>query len=410
MAIEYTEGSYAGIKIKVERSTLQFGRRIHVIEADGRQVTEEGSGQKKKWDGSIEDVGRKIQSLTLDIYLTEEDLPERRDQLIERLNQSSIAELKLPSLGSVRVVPEISRLVSNRAQIDYETLQVTFWIPPEEDFVAAQSVATQFVVSEQAASLSDELARAFDEQWESSVPDYVEEAEAEAVSETADTIEQSVSIATKTIQGASDLAERVDEIRNEAIALIRAPGEFIDRIRGIANSITSAVTDTAQALRSQFAILTNIDTGWRGISIDTPSRASERANMLNTEIAFKTACLSEIALIYAETEFDSFADASASVKEITAAADEILDLVTGEEVALDIFQSLKSLISATNRDLIDRAANLPPVVLYTSLDQQPVLVTSFNLYGSVEQYQQIIDRNSVRNPLFPKQTLEVIRQ
>jgi len=143
--------------------------------------------------------------------------------------------------------------------------------------------------------------------------------------------------------------------------------------------------------------------------LTTPSEAAKKDNALTVQNAYDALTLKGLADSYSSTEYDNFDDAVSDLQSFRDLSDTVLDRLADDGDLLRIREELIDLSTAVSEDLITRGANLPPLVLLTSYDQQPILVTGYNLYSDNSEFQSIIDRNTVRNPNFPKLDLLVIR-
>lgn len=403
--ITYTTANFAGIPIKVEKSVRRFGRRVQVVES----YLDDPTLDKKRLDDGVYDLGFKQSNILVDIFFTDDDLPEGRDRLFAAINAGTVGELQLPSQEVIaKVRPEIASHSYNRKNINFETVQVNFWVIPEITSSDSELVDTQKNVKDTGALLEDKVADRFYYVFNTDVPDFVKDSDQKVLEDLTETTRDNVKFATLIKDKATDLFELIDDTHDNATTLIRKPGEYIQSLKNISQGITYAINDTYSTAYVQQKVIEDFDTGWGEIRLTTPSEAAKKDNALVVQNAYDALTLVGLADSYSSTEFGNFDDAVASLKDFRDQSDIVLDRLANDGDLLRIREELLDLSTAVSDDLITRGANLPPLVKITSYDQQPLLVTGYNLYSDNSEFESIIARNNVRNPNFPKQDLLVI--
>jgi len=407
--IDYTTGEFAGIKIKVEKAVSRFGRRVTVVETYADDP-ERKDGSNNKDDG-VYDIGPKQENILVDIFFTEDDLPNVRDQLFAAIRAGTAGELKLPSSNLIaKVRPEVASHNYSRRDINFETLQINFWVVPDASETSPKGlIDTQKEVADKGVDLESKVAVTFPEVFKTEVPDFVKTSDTTILEDLTDTTRDIIKFATLAKDKATDLFTLIDDTHTDAVNIIRAPGDYIERLKSISNGITGAINDTHSTAYVQEKVLENFDTGWGEIRLTTPSEAAKKDNALTVQNAYDALTLKGLADSYSSTEYDNFDDAVSDLQSFRDLSDTVLDRLADDGDLLRIREELIDLSTAVSEDLITRGANLPPLVLLTSYDQQPILVTGYNLYSDNSEFQSIIDRNTVRNPNFPKLDLLVIR-
>lgn len=95
-------------------------------------------------------------------------------------------------------------------------------------------------------------------------------------------------------------------------------------------------------------------------------------------------------------EYDSVNEAREIRNVIYTKLDELLIATSDDE----LYTTLYDLQTAVTRDLNRRATSLPVLAEWVSNISLPAIVISHELYGSIDEEQDIIDRNNVSHPLF----------
>lgn len=77
-----------------------------------------------------------------------------------------------------------------------------------------------------------------------------------------------------------------------------------------------------------------------------------------------------------------------------------LDTLIESDLSDALMQSLRDLRAAISLDIDERALNLPDITSYMLINSTPAIVLSHTLYGSIDQEQDILDRNKIIHPGF----------
>lgn len=90
--------------------------------------------------------------------------------------------------------------------------------------------------------------------------------------------------------------------------------------------------------------------------------------------------------------------------EVIALMDDLSETATDE-----VFDAVQSLRAAVVRDVNERIAQLPAVMTFNSNETLPALVLAYQLYGSIDNEDDIINRNHVRHGGFVAGEIEYLK-
>ena len=187
--------------------------------------------------------------------------------------------------------------------------------------------------------------------------------------------------------------------------LIQSPGLLAQRLLdsfALMEDAFSRFDDKTSAHQTFF----NFGSSQPDVSGNTPIRNRERGNqnalinLMRRGAGIKSSSTAAVA------NYNSFQDAEKKREEITEVLEE--QMRTDEETA--IFQSLTDINAALTESLPDIDSDLPNVKEIVLSDVTPSLTLTYDIFESIDNEQDIIDRNGIRNPGFipPNIPIEVL--
>jgi prophage DNA circulation protein len=270
-------GSFRGVPFSVLSVSQTGGRRTttHEFYAAQQTITEDNGLAPRRFDVSAVIVG--------------DDFTQRRDDIIEALDEVGPGTLVLPLFGNITVQTDGTYTI-NETTGALRSVQLSMRFVEDfsvVDVVGVAAVDDQIVAD--AEAIDGALQAAVDAAFSAAE-------EIQAVVDDAVTTIQDAASALRKINGRirsalgvfADVSQAIDAISNAAATLISTPAQFVSEMQAVITSIFRAIDTIETAAKSSLAALTG--TGPAAIG-RTASRLKQRA----------IADLARIALLYGDT-------------------------------------------------------------------------------------------------------------
>lgn len=377
--------SFRGIPFKIKRATTRVGRRIITHEFPLKDIP------------YTEDLGRGAREYTLEAHVIGEGHEDLRDRLIQAIeNNKEPGILMHPIFGAVRVSPGPVEHVFDNEAGNIEYFNLTF-LEAGENKYPSPILDTGGSVSQAATLLKAVLKSAFDETFSlKRLPGFV-------VNSAQITNEQ----LTTQLQKAAEMAPADPSLKAAFLAGISQMASH--------SSLSSVATYSAQVQTS----ITQIQRlyadpavgflAYQKLSVfgddflpkpeTSPNRRIEKRNRDLQVALVKRHALMGMALMASQMTFASYDDAVAIRDRLAQKLDAELDQV-GSTDDDQTFGALSDLKAAMVLDITERAANLARIKNIFPMEPMPALVMAYEIYGEIEQAEEIRIRNKVRNPNF----------
>lgn len=368
---------------------------------------EYSSGRRKvdhefpsKEQSNSEDIGRSIRRFRLDMYVLGDDYFEKRDALIEALETEGPGELvhpylgaKLVQVGGFGVTEDVREGRIARFNVEFVEAGVAKF--PEETldaFSAALSAVNSVLdAAESVVSTAVDVANA---------PARVIETLTDQIENVADRLQAIVDKVGSVANGVANAAYSIRKLKADAIALANSPALLASRFRDAFALLFDTVTDT-KSLARELSGNTSSPFFDEIVGPNTPQNRILKGN----SIAF------ENYVIYLSVATQAQATLQGNFISVQEAID-LRDLL-GEQIELQLVRTDDDGLFQDLRDLKSQMiAALPPaqvgeLIRYTPVKTLPALVISYQLFGTTEKEQEIIDENNVRHPGFVPEGIEI---
>ena len=181
-------------------------------------------------------------------------------------------------------------------------------------------------------------------------------------------------------------------LSSTATSLIRAPANMFDAFGNIFESIGDTLIDFPRTI--MLALLDAIDfVGSVPDALgDTATRVLERANQAQLRDQIKRILLAKASQLAAITTYESVDDAESDSGSISDLLDEQLGTATATS-----YQEL-DLLQARANNAVPGAQVLAEIVTINLPVALPALLVAYRQYGSLDNEQDILDRNQIRHP------------
>lgn len=401
----FLPGSFNGIQFFLDLSQHDTGKRAILHEFPDRNKP------------VPEDLGRKGKVFKLTMHLIGEDVFSQRDRLLKELNRNGRGELNHPYYGrllvmvqdvSIREDNKVGRFISVEATF-LEAGDLLFPTTGEDaiDFLDAVLAGAQNAINEIFSGAYSVLG----------FPQGVFDRAQQTVETALDLIEIATQPLQKVEAAVDEIFFDIQDIRANISTILQTPGDLADRLGTLVGRFSLGADDDRSLLSAEDAEiaddaldgLTGADFGSGDILTPTPNAEQEKENVEQIEKLIQRRAIIEKSRIAPNREFLSAQDAEQEQKLITGLIDsQIEEMNTSEED--ELYQNFRDVRAAITETVPSEDAELPNLINVSFKTSLPTLVITHDLYESLELEQDVIDRNSIRNPGFvPGDTeLEVI--
>ena len=429
--------SFRGVSFWVESSDLSVGRRT---------VTHQYPQRDEPF---TEDLGRAAREYRFSAFVLGEDYIEQAKKLREALEKPGAATLVHPEFGEIQVVAQPGASMSfsqsmRRANFSLAFVEAglnAFPTPEGASQQASRAAADQ--VSEAAADSFEESLTLDD------IEDFVQDALNGDLLDALDIISNSE------IAKVLDFADRVSDLANDAISLVRGgPKAFATKLMGALglSRLATTVAGWQRVGKSLCALADDLrgDDDEPVYSTVKPKSAEViesnrkavyslcRQAVLVQAVGVSTLIGTDVDSTVANSsilpdEGEAVVDSGTGAAEVgtvtssgsfssspTISYDEMLEArerIVGrlEEEMLDVeddrvFMALREAATAVSKDLSSRAEEQARLYDYDAGAVLPSCVTAMELYGDATRAQEIVVRNGVTNPLFCPNVLKVLNE
>lgn len=374
--------SFRGVRFLVDEVSIAGGRRGPDHEFPDRN------------DPYAEDTGRKQRKFSFSGYLVGPDYFPARNKLMEALEKNGSGDLIHPYYGKKKVVCRDFTVT--------ETAGTGGFVKFEMKFVEAGAILfpkvgadRAFLVGLAGSLLGDAAAQAFTDAF--SVADQAQFVVDSATDKMIALSEQMQSV-TAGISGAADpLAEFAFAARN----LAASASDLVLSPIALANSVADAFAllfaigspdESFTAGRKFFSFGEDDPT----IPVTTATRIQQSNNGAAMNTLIQTASVIGASNAAVAMSHRSYEDAIAVRDELSAKLDEFMESTTDDDVYSALQKQRAEVVNAVPGD----DENLARITELTLPATAPSLVLSYELYGNLDEEQDLIDRNGVRHPGF----------
>ncbi len=350
----------------------------------GRRTVEHKFPQRD--EPYTEDLGKETRVFSVGGILLGDDYLTQRDGMLTLCEEDGPGELIHPYYGIMDVYCKAIHITDVMAETRKCTFQAIFVEAGELVFpITSEDTTTQVEVKVESTLAN--IKAFFVEQY--------------------DKVQKAVAY----LEGKQDATSDAFDAINGAKKLANMPATYFAKYQEL-----SAVSDTL-ALSGQSlsdAIVDLVTFGFLGLDEDEDINNIDAFNGLKESMDFTTdttipsddtdliealtqlATVTSMCLLISRIDYVSVDDA----KEYQTVAFDKLDELMDNTLDDTIMQDLRDLRAVVTKDLDIRSLDLPELSTHTTQRILPALVISNMLYGSVEQEQDILDRNKIEHPAF----------
>lgn len=367
-------------------------------------------------DGVNEDLGKKTDAFVIEAHVIGDNYFFLRDALIDAMKTKDNGVLIHPYFGVKNVLPEGYSVREDTKQGRIAFFTLTFAEAGNNIFPFSQidnivSFANTAVVAIEQIKAGFELGYSV-----SNLPAFVLES---AVSNFEDLVDTFRSIFTNVRLDPNEhasLTKEVDDFENSISSIASDPEQIADSIDGIIEGFKNLVPDvpdsftidSASGRDDKLAVFNDLivwDNGADELTENTPSRTAEKNNSKAIRDLVQQLSLVRLSENTVNKSFKSIDEAE---NQRSAIVDNIDIQLKKENMADETFQALEDLIAKLVLAVPDGKSGLSNIKTIDQKNEIPSIVLAYDLYESIDNEQDIIDRNGIREPGFVVGDLEVL--
>jgi prophage DNA circulation protein len=377
--------SFRGVAFEYENVEQGGGRRLAEFEYPLQDTP------------ATEDMGRKRREFSLEAYIVGEDYLERAQQLLDALEQSGPGELIHPTRGTLRVSVKTYRMRETNRDGGMAVFSLSFTETGTELYPSAVADLTAELGAASEAAVEASRSEFLSDFSVTGLPQFVTDSAAGKLGGVSDSIGGNLKFLKTNANDIAKLGFDVRNLRRDALQLVANPaelaGNLISSVRGL-GAISLDSSGAFTAYRNLFG--TKEQDRVNIASNATSTRRQEKKNNEAIPALKRRVALASGVEQAVSVPFESYQDAISARDELLDAIDSEIEDIQSDE-AFNAFQALRAkvvqLVPPEDQDL-------PQIKKIQRADTEPSLVVAFDLYESLDNEQDIVDRNKVRNPAF----------
>lgn len=386
---QYRQASFRKVEFFVDSANFEGGRRGPDHEFPDRD------------DPYADDTGRKQRKYDVQAYLLGSDYQSAKKNLIAALETKGPGDLIHPYYGNIKVVARDFTVEEKSSEGGFARITIKF---TEAGTLAFPKVGADsaFLVS-QAGGILSSAAQA-DLTKKLSVVDqakFVVDSAAAKVEDFADKFSAATANISGTAASISELAFSIRKMKAGARDLLNEPAVLASQIDNAFSLLTKAAnpSDVFKSAKSLFSF------GSDDVPINrtTSTRAREATNLTALNDIVQTIAVTAASNAATDMTYTSIEDANQIRDQLGDHLDKLMEN-TGSD---DVYSSLQSQRAQVVNAIPPSDQTLAHLSQYTPISTVPSLIVAYDLYGTIDDEQDVIDRNDIRNPAFVQGGVEL---
>lgn len=380
--------SFKGISFFVEDHEAEVGRRLVVNEYPYRDTP------------YTEDMGRLARRYSVTAYVIGDDYMSARDSIMDAVEAGGAGVLIHPYLGTKNVIAETARVRESKSEGRFAIVTFSFVEAGARLFPDASPVPDALVALRADELISAARSAFVDGMTVTGVSEWVRNSYAGTLGDVADIfdvirsnggINKNTTVAL--INQAATWVADVADLSSPSITLIRDLAGAADRIISAMGGVfdLSPSPDVSALNLQRFSSFTAARNG-----ANTAAARIADQNAAISETFVRTVAVAEETKAAVEQNFKSYEEATAARQSILGR----LDTLAGETTDDGIYNAFRSLRAEVATAIPGDENSLPRLSSVALKQSVPSLVMAYDLYESVDDEQEILDRNKIRHPAF----------
>lgn len=384
----YLQGSFRGVKFFTRNHQTAGGRRLvnHVYPLRDNK--------------DYEDLGRSEKPFNMSAYVVDDNYYGQRNDLIAALDAPGPGKLVHPYLGVWNVVVDTWSESEATEQGRVANFDITF---KEQELIQLTVVIpnTGALVAAAKKSFLEKLLAFFEEAYDIvSKPISALEDVTETIDKALDVVDAIKKVANTQAefkQAISNLKGKLIELRMSGKILGAAFSDIVNFGTDATSNLVFGVT-AADALQ-QYGEMENLKLFDDEPVVDSPGDISMQPDYPSFQVQKLVTHCSLAAKIGLSSEipFDS-AEAAENLE--ASLFEDIDEVLNGNFIDDEMYAALRQCKAAVRQDLELRAINLPRLVNFQTVETSNVLQIANEIYGDLEEVEDIVKRNNIQHPGF----------
>lgn len=384
--------SFRGVRFLVDRVDYESGRRGPDHEFPDRELP------------YAEDTGKKQGKWDFDGYVVGPDYFAARNRLQKALEKKGPGDLIHPYYGRLRVMCRSVRITETAGEGGFVRFQLKFVEAGSLSFPKVNSDRA-FLVGLASSLLGESAGAALQDVFNTADQiNFVAESATEKLLEVAERMESISAGITSSADGLAEFAFALRNLKDSAVSLALSPIALVNNLADIFGLLFAAGSpdESFIGFRKLFTFGADDPT----IPETTATRVQEAANLRAMNELVQTLAVVHASNAAVDVEHKSVEDATAARDALADQLDSLMEQTSSD----DVYSNLQGLRAQIVEAIPGSDADLAQVAELTLPVDMPSLSLSYELYGNVDQEQDIIDRNKIRHPGFIQggQPLEVL--
>ena len=390
----YQRGSFRGVEFFLESHSASDGRRIATYE----YALSEG------W--STRDYGKRPREFSLSCYLAGENYHLDRDRLVRVLSMKGEGNLIHPYLGSISARVRSFSFTETRTEGGFVKFSI--------QFVESRPINNPRATTDDSANLNSQTLKSFSNLLDAFTSNYSGDISSPRLeNSTKNTLQQFVgdieNQASAFLQDEdasySNFAFSVKELKrnsdNLSLFLVRGPGRMGFSVQNIIRDVVAVVKQPFETILSLSSFFQTGSKYAPPISENNsslpPSRVREVANERELNAFIRRNSILAASQAAPLVEASDGVSAAVQARSILIGAIDREALTTSTE-ELELYEELRS-IKASLVNILPSQAEVETRT-FTVTRTLPSLVLAYQIYGNIDNEQDLIDRNGIEKPMF----------
>lgn len=381
-------GSYKGVAFFVESHEASYDRRTVVNEYPFRATpyTEDMGRSAKKWDVAA--------------YVLGADYMTQRDALLNAVEAGGAGILIHPYLGTLNVVCSGCRFRESQSEGGIVSFQLSFVEAGESLYPSGLEIPSALALSDASALISTIQTDFINTIQVEGVAEWVRESYSDGLAQFAGVLNDIKAVGGINGQGTTALINQAAEWVADVTELVDPALSLIADVTDTAGKIISTFEGLIDLAPSSAESANNLESFADFSAAVSPSNTAQAAiannNAASLEGFIRILAVANESKAAVAVEYDSYEAAISARADILARIDAQAN-VTGND---DVYEGLRALRASVAQAIPDEENSLPRISALKLKQSAPSLVVSYDLYGTVDNETDILNRNSVRHPGF----------